>query len=155
MPAPQNDVRFALAVERSSMRTFPVDDLILKHAIDSDIDRFQENAVFPGELIVVLHESEDGQWFLVQKYNYLAWVKKNAVAIGARLEVLAYSDEADEILVMIGKRVRMVHNPHDERLSGGVLDMGLMLPLTRTDKVLELIDGRNPAMSFVVRMPVK
>lgn len=151
----ENQVHFALTVVRSNMRTFPVDDLILNHKMNSDIDRFQENAIFPGEVVLVLHESLDKEWFFVQKYNYSAWVKKSAVAIGLREDVLAYQNDVDERLVMTGKHVRTVYNPEDKRVSDIFLDMGLSLPLTKSENVPQLVDGRNPCTSFVVRMPVK
>ena len=150
-----NRVYFALTVARSNMRTFPVDDLILNHKMNSDIDRFQENAIFCGEVVLVLHESFDKEWFFVQKYNYRAWVKKSDVAIGLREEVLAYQNEVNDRLVMIGKRVRTVYNPEDPRVSDVFLDMGLSLPLTKSENVPQLVDGRNPCTSFIVRMPVK
>lgn len=151
----KNVVKFGLVVNKGNMRTFPVEELILNSEMNKDIDRFQETAIFPGEAVAILHESLDGKWLLVQKYNYLAWVKKEKIAIGDRTKIMNYNNERKNVLVITGKAVRTVYNPKDQRVSELSLDMGLTFPLVKKNDISKLVDGRNPYTGFVIKMPVR
>ena len=50
------DARFGMVVERTAMRTWPTDDVVYKSRETIDLDRFQENGLFPSDAIVVLHD---------------------------------------------------------------------------------------------------
>ncbi|PHS28832.1 MAG: hypothetical protein COA85_03055 [Robiginitomaculum sp.] len=151
----QNAVRFALAVRRTSMRSYPTQDLIFSEgAQDRDIERFQESALFPGDAVAVLHTSADGQWALVQSYNYIAWVPKTAIAMGARDEVLGYASD-NNFLVVTGDKVFTVFNPDVPQVSEVQLDMGVRLALSRPKALANNLYGQNPYLSHMVLMPVR
>ena len=151
----QNTVTFALAVRRTSMRSYPTPDLIFSAgAKDRDIERFQESALFPGEAVAVLHTSLDGQWALVQSYNYIAWVPIEAFAIGRRDDVLGYSN-SDKFLIVTGDKVSTVYNPEVPQVSEVQLDMGVRLPLSRPKALAHNLYGQNPYLSHMVVMPVR
>jgi len=153
--ADQNAVKFALAVRRTSMRSYPTHDFIFSEgAKDRDIERFQESALFPGDAVAVLHTSTDGQWALVQSYNYIAWVPKTAIAMGARDAVLDYANR-DNFLVVTGDKVSTVFNPDEPQVSEVQLDMGVRLPLSRPKALAHNLYGQNPYLSHMVLMPVR
>jgi hypothetical protein len=58
-----NEVRWGLVVKRSVLRKFPTLDRVFNKGMDTDLDRFQESGVFPGEAIAILHESADQKWY--------------------------------------------------------------------------------------------
>jgi hypothetical protein len=150
-----NTVRFALAVKRISLRTYPTDDLLFSDdATDRDIERFQETALFPGDAVAVLHESTDGKWMLVQSYNYIAWVPVSAVAVGSRGEVLNYGS-TDKFLVVTGDKVSTVYNPDAPQVSEVQLDMGVRLPLSRPEELQHNLYGQNPYLSHMVLLPTR
>src|SRR3954471_7503321 len=41
--------RYGMAVRRTALRSFPTDLRVFSHGGDTDIDRFQESALFPGD----------------------------------------------------------------------------------------------------------
>lgn len=149
-----NPVRFGMAVTRADMRTYPTDDRIFKTAAHSDLDRFQENALFPADVVAILHASTDGEWLLVQSYNYLAWVQSTAIAIGSREIVFAYKDRP-EFVVITGNKVITTYNPHVPEISELQLDMGIRLPLARPADVSNNLHGQNPYASYTVELPVR
>ena len=147
------DVRFGLVLERTNMRSWPTRDFVI-HSLDTrDLDRFQENGLFPGELVVVLHESADGNWYFVRSYNYHAWVRKVRVVLGPRRDILDYAG-AGQFLVVTGSKATTNFNPVDPGISELQLDMGVRLPLIDPDELPEHVDGQNPMSSYAVRLPV-
>ncbi|WP_449425485.1 SH3 domain-containing protein [Rhodanobacter lindaniclasticus] len=63
IPATQS-TRYGLVVRRAALRTFPTALRVFNEQGDTDIDRFQETAEFPGTPVVIAHASADGQWLL-------------------------------------------------------------------------------------------
>ncbi len=150
-----NPVKFALTVRRTSIRTYPTHDLLFSEdAGDRDIERFQESVLFPGDALAVLHTSTDGQWALVQSFNYIAWVPLVDIAIGAREQVLDYG-KTDKFLVVTGDKVETVFNPEVPDVSELQLDMGIKLPLSRPKELQHNLYGQNPYLSHMVLLPVR
>ena len=151
----RNPVRFALAVRRTSIRTYPTSDLLFSHdANDRDIERFQESVLFPGDAVAVLHESTDRKWALVQSFNYIAWVPLADIAIGTREQVFDYTDKGN-FLVVTGDKVSTVYNPEVAVVSELQLDMGVRVPLDRPKDLQTNLYGQNPYLSHMVLLPVR
>ncbi|WP_286233946.1 SH3 domain-containing protein [Thalassotalea sediminis] len=146
--------KWGLAVKRSSLRTFPTHDRVFNSAMDTDLDRFQETGIFPGEAVAIIHESADQQWLLVRSYNYLAWVPKEAIAIGSKNEITRFM-QAEDFIVVTGDKVFTNFVPNNNRISQVQLDMGVKLPLVNADDLGGELHGQNPFASHVVRMPVR
>ena len=151
----ENHVRLGLTVRRTSIRTYPTHDLLFSHdAENRDIDRFQESVLFPGDAVAVLHESADGQWALIQSYNYVAWAPLADIAIGSRSEVFDYVDQ-DKFLVATGDKVLTAYNPDVPAVSELQLDMGVKVPLSRPKELAYDLYGQNPYLSHMVLLPVR
>jgi len=136
------------------MRTFPTMDRVISSTASSDLDRFQEHGLFPGEAVAILHESADGEWYFVQSYNYAAWVLKSTVAGGSREEVFAFLNP-ERYLVVTGSKVHTNYNPVIADISELQLDMGVRLPLLRASDVQHNLYGQNPFSSYVVQLPLR
>lgn len=151
----QVKVQFALVLKRSSLRTFPTSDRVINYKFNTDIDRFQESAVFPGEALAVLHVSRDKKWVFVQNYHYRAWLKADDIAIGERSQIADYVNH-QERLVITGAKVFTATDPKRPALSALQLEMGTSLPLI-THKAFQNFElsGQNPYASYIVLMPSK
>ncbi len=147
-------VRFGMVVKRANMRTYPTDDAIYKTEVPTDLDRFQENGLFPADAVAILHSSADNQWLLVQSYNYLAWVRADAIAIGARNDILDYMGRNDFVIVT-GSKVFTNFNPQLAVLSELQLEMGSRLPLASHAATGDNLYGQNPYASYAVDLPVR
>jgi cell wall-associated NlpC family hydrolase len=146
-------MQFGMVLKRADMRTWPTEDVVFKSQETFDLDRFQENGLFPADVVAVLHESADGQWYFVQSFNYAAWVRKDNIAIGQRSEILDYKKTA-RFLVVTGSKVTTNFNPHAPAISELQLDMGIRMPLADLDDAAHNVDGQDPSSSHAVRLPV-
>ena len=148
------EIRSALVVKRAHMRTYPTDNRYYKSADDQNLDRFQENALFPGDALAVLHVSADKEWAFVQSYNYAAWVRYESIAIGDRKLIGQYKN-ASRFLVITGAKVQTAFNPEVPALSELQLDMGIRMPLADPETVKNSLYGQNPYTSYVVLLPLR
>src|SRR3546814_1124169 len=73
------DTRYGLVVHRADLRTFPTATRVFSSDDDTDIDRFQESALFPGTPVAIVHESGDKKWWFVVGERYAAWIEKQYV----------------------------------------------------------------------------
>lgn len=151
---PSQPARFGLVVKRADLRTFPTDTRVFSRRGDTDIDRFQENAFFPGTPVALVHESRDGDWWFVVGDLYAAWVRKDAVAEGKRAQVFGYAGKAP-YLVVTGAEVRTTTTPEQPRVSDLKLDMGVRLPWLRDWPGTDNVNGQSPYASYVVELPVR
>jgi len=148
------EVRFALVVNRSDMRSYPTDDRFYRKRKNQNLDRFQENGLFPGDALAVLHVSANKNWAFVQSYNYAAWVRRENIAIGDRQEIQQYKN-SERFLVITGDKVWTSFNPEVPALSELQLDMGIRVPLAEPDSVGNNLYGQNPYTSHTVLLPVR
>ncbi|NJD19182.1 MAG: NlpC-P60 family protein, partial [Gemmatimonadetes bacterium] len=153
VPAEQ-PLRFALVTARAALRTFPPRLRVFSTRDGTDIDRWQETALFPGTPAVIVHESRDGAWWFVVSRQYAAWVEKSHVAEGARDTVLGYARRTP-YLVVTGAKVRAVFTPERPAVSELQLDMGVRVPLLQGWPADSLVNGQNPYTGHVVELPVR
>ena len=146
--------RWGLVVRRADMRTFPSTLRVFSSAGDTDIDRFQETALFPGTPLALLHESRDGQWWFARSPLYAAWIEKRHVAEGAREAVLGYGRRSP-FLVVTGAEERTVYTPERPAVSELVLDMGVRVPLLADWPANALVNGQHPLGAHVIELPVR
>ncbi len=147
-------VQFALVVNRSDMRAYPTDDRYYKTPDKQNLDRFQENGLFPGDALAVLHTSTDDEWSFVQSYNYAAWVRTENIALGDRQAIQKYKNP-EHFLIITGAKIRTSFNPEVPALSELQLDMGIRIPLADRDIGNNNLYGQNPYTSHVVSLPVR
>lgn len=146
--------RFGLVTRRVDLRSFPTARRVFSRPGDTDIDRFQESALFPGTPVAVLHESRDGHWWFVTSRLYSAWLEADSVALGERGEVLGFANQTP-YLVVTGAGTRTVYTPEVPRVSDLALDMGVRLPLWADWPVEKPVNGQFAYASHVVALPAR
>lgn len=151
IPAEQ-PLRFALVTERADLRTFPTRLRVFSSLGNTDIDRWQESALFPGTPVVIVHESKDGAWWFVVSRHYAAWVAKIHVAEGPRDMVLGYARKEPH-LVVTGAKVHTVFTPERPQVSELQLEMGVRVPLLTGWPADSLVNGQHPYTGHVVELP--
>lgn len=147
-------LRFGLVTRRSDLRSFPTRLRVFSQVGNTDIDRFQESALFPGTPVAVLHASRDGQWWFVTSKLYSAWIEADNIALGERAAVFAYASRSP-YLIVTGAQVRTVFTPEPTQLSELTLDMGVRLPLLADWPQSRLVNGQLPYASHVVALPMR
>lgn len=150
----QTSARYALVVKRADLRAFPTRTRVFRSNDDTDIDRFQESALFPGTPVVILHGSRDGQWSFVVSPLYAAWIENQYLAEGARDAVFGYTHRSPTLIVT-GPTVHTVHNPEQAGVSELQLDMGVRVPLLTDWPADKPVNGQHPYTSWVIELPVR
>ncbi|MGY0634288.1 C40 family peptidase [Luteimonas sp. A478] len=153
IPADQA-IRYGMAVQRADLRAFPTPLRVFHSPGDSDIDRFQESALFPGDPLVITHQSADGEWLFVVSQRYAAWIKRQHVAEGDREEIFAWG-RAEPFLVVTGATAHTVYTPENPHVSQVQLEMGLRVPVLQDRSPLEVINGQLASAHHVIQLPVR
>ena len=153
VPASQ-PTRYGMVVRRAALRTFPTTLRVFSRDDDTDIDRFQETAEFPGTPVVIAHASTDGQWLFVVSPRYAAWTQAQNIAEGSKAAVFAYVDKTP-YRVVTGAKVRTVFTPEEPAVSQVELDMGTRVPL-RTDIAPDQpVNGQTAQAAHIIELPVR
>ena len=146
--------RFGLVTHRAALRTFPTLTRVFKQVGDTDIDRFQESALFPGTAVAIIHRSRDGQWRFVISNLYAAWIAKDAVAEGSKEQVLGYAGKSP-YLVVTGAKAQTVFTPEQPAVSELQLDMGVRVPLLAQWPADKPVNGQHAYAAHVIELPVR
>lgn len=152
---PQTQVtRYGMVVRRADLRTFPTRLRVFHSPDDSDIDRFQESALFPGTPVVIAHESRDRAWYFVVSETYAAWIEKDAVAQGDARAIFAYGRRAP-YLVVTGASASTTFTPEVPGVSAVQLEMGVRVPVRHDWPADTPVNGQHPYASYVIELPVR
>jgi cell wall-associated NlpC family hydrolase len=152
IPASQT-TRFGMAVQRSALRAFPSDLRVFSRAGDTDIDRFQESTLFPGDAVVITHTSADGRWLFVLSANYAAWVAAAHIAEGPRAAVLGYASRTPYRIITAAK-AHTVFTREQPPLSELQLDMGTRIPLASAPADA-VVNGQHPYTAWTLELPLR
>ena len=153
--APVNQsVRFGIIVKRADLRTFPTLMRVFNSRDNTDIDRFQESALFPGTPVAIVHESRDRQWWFVVSPLYAAWIEKRFVAEGSAQQVFEYTHKAPYVVVT-GSTVKTVFTPAQPDVSELQLDMGVRVPVLANWPASKPVNGQHPYTAHVIELPVR
>jgi cell wall-associated NlpC family hydrolase len=146
--------RYGLVVQRADLRTFPTALRVFSTRGDTDIDRFQESALFPGTPVAILHESGDHWWWFVVSPRYAAWVEKKYIAEGSAAQVFDYVNKKPYRIVT-GANVATVFTPEQPALSQLRLDMSVRVPLLSDWPADKTVNGQHPYTSYVIQLPLR
>jgi len=150
----QQKTRYGLVVRRAALRTFPTTLRVFSEKGDTDIDRFQESAEFPGTPVAIVHASADGQWLFVISPRYAAWIDKHDVAEGSAAEVFGYADKTP-YRVITGATERTVFTREQPAVSQLQLDMGTRVPLATGLAPDQPVNGQTPYAAHVLELPLR
>ncbi len=150
----QRPLQYGLVTHRAALRAFPTTLRVFTTQGDTDIDRFQESALFPGDAIAVLHESADGHWLFITSERYSAWIEKRFVGLGDAATVLGYAQRGP-YRVITGATAFTAPTPEEPRVSRLQLDMGVRLPVIADWPQDKTVNGQQAHAAYVVQLPVR
>lgn len=146
--------RFGLVVRRANLRGLPTTLRVFSDQGNTDIDRLQETALFPGTPVAIVHRSRDNAWLFVVSPSYSAWIQAADVAEGERAQVIGYAD-AEPSLLVTGAVARTVFTPDQPEVSELRMDMGTRVPIVTDWPGNRPLNGQNPYAGTVVELPVR
>jgi len=150
----QQDTRYGLVVQRASFRAFPSNLRVFSSKGDTDIDRFQETAEFPGVPVAIAHASRDGHWLFVVSPRYAAWTEKENVAEGSAVQVFGYADKTP-YRVITGAVERTVFTREVPGVSQLQLDMSTRVPLQTDLSADQPVNGQTPYAAYTLQLPLR
>ncbi len=150
----QQSTRYGLVVRRASFRAFPGNLRVFSSKGDTDIDRFQETAEFPGVPVVIAHASRDGHWLFVVSPRYAAWTEKENVAEGSAAQVFGYADKTP-YRVITGAIERTVFTREVPGVSQLQLDMSTRVPLQTDLPADQPVNGQTPYAAYTLQLPLR
>ena len=146
--------RYGMAVRRAPLRGHATALRVFTRVGDTDIDRFQESTLFPGDPVAVVHTSADGHWLFVVSERYAAWTPATDIAFADASTVFAHAD-ATPYRVITGAQARTVYTPEAANVSSLSLDMGTRVPLDVSQPADQPVNGQHPYTSWVLSLPVR
>ncbi len=150
----QRPLQYGLVVHRAALRAFPTNLRVFSTKGDTDIDRFQESALFPGDAVAVLHESADGKWLFISSERYAAWIEKQYVATGSAEQVFGYGAQGP-YRVITGAKAFTAHTPEEPRVSDLQLEMGVRVPVLADWPAMKTVNGQQAHAAHVIQLPVR
>lgn len=146
--------RYGMVVRRADLRSFPTRLRVFSSPDDTDIDRFQESALFPGTPVVITHSSRDGEWLFIVSTTYAAWIEKQYVAEGSTQQVFGYTHKTP-YLVVTGSTARTVFTREQPNVSELQLEMGVRVPVVANWPADKPVNGQHPYAAHVIELPVR
>ena len=150
-------VRWAVAVVRTQLLTFPSEEPILDDPKDPDFDYQNLAAIRVNEPVVLRAASADGKYYAALTGSCSGWVKAEDVAVCAdRAEWLsAWDIPADRAVVICGDRVWTAASRFQPETAKRMLTMGTVLELADWPDPENLVANRAAYHSYVVWLPVR
>lgn len=124
----QTEVKYAVVVKRSDLRSLPTDLKAFSTPQDTTFDMWQETAVDPAEPLLVIHYNQKRNFAYVQMRNYRGWLPVEAFALTSRDQWLKFVCP-ENFAVVTGNLLRMTDGNRK-----WVLQMGSRIPVE--EKVL-------------------
>lgn len=124
-----NPVRYGFTIRRTNLRTFPTDAPVLEDQNRPEFDRFQETGLDPAEPVLILHQSPDGDWFLIQTASYRGWVVRTAIGVAASKEQWLNYLNTPEFLIVTGPGLTVASHSATQQNQFCQFEMGAKIPL--------------------------
>ena len=152
----EQPVRYAVAVNRTTLHTFPSNEQILDDPADPEFDYQHLTGVRVNEPLVIYARSADGEFYLVHSVCCPGWVPAEDVAVCAdREEWLSAWDLApEETLVVWGTYTTALSIVAPE-VSRRLLTQGTVLQRVELEDRNALVNNRAAYNNHVVYLPVR
>ncbi|NLZ47184.1 MAG: glycoside hydrolase [Clostridiales bacterium] len=136
-----NKVGWGITVKKSSIRSFPTDVSVYSSSSNQTLDRFQETGINPCEIVIILHESTDKDWYFVQSYNYRGWIKSSDVAISENKDTVINYMNSNKFIIVTAANLKLNYDNLEFEFM-----MGSKIPLA---------EKSNASSDYLVKLPIK
>ncbi len=153
----RQEVMYAVAVVRTTLRSFPSDEPILDDPADPDFDYQHVTGVRVNEPLILLCASADEKYYCARSVCCSGWVAAEDVAIcSGRDEWLSAWDIPDErsVVVYAPKAYTEASN-NVPAVSMRMLTMGTTLEACGTEDLTKLVANRAVYHNIAVWLPVR
>lgn len=152
----EQPMEYAIAVNRTTLHSFPSDEQILDDPADPDFDYQHLTAVRVNEPLVILGHSADGKYCLARSVCCPGWVPVEDIAICKDKEewLQAWDFDPEDSLVVWGSYTTAASNYAPE-MSRRLLTQGTILERAELEDRNTLVNNRGAYNNYVVYLPVR
>lgn len=156
-PLQAQPVKYAVAVCRTVLRTFPSDIPIWDDPADKECDYQYLTGIRVNEPLVITSVSSDGNYYLAKSISCSGWVAAADVAVCADKDewLSAWDFPPEKTLVVYGDKVYTETSLTGVQTSNLLLTMGTVLELADIENPNELIDNRAAYQNYAVWIPIR
>ncbi|HSV43800.1 MAG TPA: SH3 domain-containing protein, partial [Candidatus Bathyarchaeia archaeon] len=139
----QITLRYGVVVHGTDQRVLPTTEALYAEKGDVDFDELQNSGLDVGTPVLILHQSQDGQWIYGKTQFSAGWVQAQDVA-EADLDAVKRFSARDQIVVVTVPKADIFLNKERTKYDDYVR-MGTVLPLTGVngDLVEVVVPVRN------------
>ncbi len=146
---------YGYTVRRASIRKEPTNEVLPDDSGSELFCQLQVSSILLNEPIVILDESDDGQWYYIRCHYCEGWIQKENIALCENFQQWqANMNPKDFLLVTGDKEILDVDLEHPE-VSELVLYMGTKLELVEYEKYAATEGGRVPYECYIVKVPIR
>ena len=150
-------IRYAVAVERTTLHVFPTHEPIWDDPADHDFNYQYLSAVQVNDPLVLYTTSKDGKFYLARSKDCSGWIPAENVAIckdKAEWES-AWVIPEDQVLVVYGNKVYTDESYTAPETARRMLAQGTRLELVTDLEPDQLVNNRSPYHNYVIYLPVR
>ena len=144
--------RYAIAVARTSAGCYPTADFFSDDRNDVYYCGNVMSEIFPGERLLVLHETADGEWLFVLAGTFAGWIPAAHAGFCESRDAWLAAGDPEQFLVVTGERIVLDTRPIADAASGAALFMGTKLRLLDDAGALY---GRASYGAYTVAIPTR
>lgn len=150
-------LRYGVAVNRSTLVTFPYEGQILDDPVDYDFDYQALVGIRVNEPVAVYTTSADGKFYQVCNSCCAGWMRVEDVALCADREewLSAWDVPAEKRLVFWGDKMYTDYSMTAPETSGRLITMGTVLERMDAQEADALVINRLPLHNYAVYLPVR
>lgn len=150
-------VRYAVAVERTTLQVFPSANPIWDDPADHDFNYQYLSAVQVNDPMLIYSTSRDGKYYLARSRDCSGWIPAQDVALCKnRAEWLAAWDlPAEKLLVVYGNKEYTDESFTAPETARRMLAQGTKLELVTDLAPDQLVNNRSAYHNYVVYLPVR
>ena len=150
-------IRYAVAVERTTLHVFPTHEPIWDDPADHDFNYQYLSAVQVNDPLVIYTTSRDGKFYLARSKDCSGWIPAEDVAVckdKAEWES-AWVIPEDKVLVVYGNKEYTDESYTAPETARRMLGQGTRLELVTDLEPDQLVNNRSPYHNYVIYLPVR
>lgn len=147
--------RYGYTVKRASIRKEPTNEVVPDESGNELFCQLQVSSILLNEPVVILDESDDGQWYYIRCDYCEGWIEQENVALCENFSQWKSNMNPKDFLLVTGNKEILDVDLEHTQVSELVLHMGTKLELVEYEKYISTEGGRVPYECYVVKVPVR
>lgn len=151
----RNMIRYAITVARDDIKMLPYNGIITTEVGNLKHCELQESTILPNEPVMVLHTSEDGEWYYILCTFTRGWIKAESVALCESAEQWKEANHPEAFLLVTGDKVVLEVDNTNAFTSELILYMGTTYPLVKYEDYDTTGAERAPYECYIIKVPMR